>query len=125
MGDAEFKHITVTAADEDDFVIRAGVEAAPAPAGGDTSEEARASAPTPEPESEPTPVPAPEPGHAPVGARTSAPEPKPASKKADDYHETTLEDLNSEPMPMAQKIVIAAAIVCIIGAIVYYFVFMR
>ena len=50
---------------------------------------------------------------------------KPAAKKKDAYHETTLEDLNSTQMPLAQKIVIAAAIVCIIGAVIYYFAFLR
>ena len=54
-----------------------------------------------------------------------APARKPAAKKKDAYHETTLEDLNSTQMPLAQKIVIAAAIVCIIGAVIYYFAFLR
>ena len=45
--------------------------------------------------------------------------------RADDYHETTLEDLESGGMPFAQRVVIVAAVVCIIGALVYYFVAMR
>ena len=42
-----------------------------------------------------------------------------------DYQETTLEDLEPTSMPLAQRIVIVAAVVCIIGALVYYFVAMR
>ena len=45
--------------------------------------------------------------------------------RADEYRETTLEDLESQNMPLAQKIVIIAAVVCIIGALVYYFAVMR
>ena len=45
--------------------------------------------------------------------------------RADEYRETTLEDLDSTPMPLVQRIVIVAAVVCIIGALVYYFVVMR
>lgn len=45
--------------------------------------------------------------------------------KPDEYHETTLEDLQSTSMPLAQKIVIIAAVICIIGALVYYFLLMR
>ena len=48
-----------------------------------------------------------------------------APKRADPYRETTLEDLQSQPMPLAQRVVIIAALICIIGAIVYYFVAMR
>ena len=99
----EYKHITVTAADED-VVIHAGV--------------ARA-------EPEPAPAPAPEP------VAASEPEPVPSTQpsgraeKDDAYRETTIEDLETEPMPAAQRIVIIAAVLCIIGALVYYFVFMR
>ena len=42
-----------------------------------------------------------------------------------EYRETTLEDLDSSDMPLTQRVVIIAAIVCIIGALVYYFVVMR
>ena len=99
-----FKHITVTAAEEDDEVIVAGAVEAP-----DVE---------PEPEPEPAPV--------------AKPDSKPASKTIpkeapgdDGYHETTLEDLEGAKMPLAQRIVIIAAIICIIGALVYYFVAMR
>ena len=91
-----FKHITVTAADDDDVVIVAGAVEAPAQNAGD---------------------------------EPAAEEPKPSgskkdSSKKDSYHEATLEDLKQEPMP-AQRVVIIAAIVCIIGALIYYFAFMR
>ena len=119
MAETGFKHIAVTAAEEDDFVIRAGVSEQPGTES--ESEELEEVEPVdssevevdekPEPEVEPEPKPAP--------AR------KPAAKKKDTYHETTLEDLNSTQMPLAQKIVIAAAIVCIIGAVIYYFAFLR
>ena len=46
-------------------------------------------------------------------------------REKSDYQETTLEDLESTSMPLAQRIVIIAAVVCIIGALVYYFVAMR
>ena len=46
-------------------------------------------------------------------------------QKDDGYHETTLEDLKGEKMSLTQRVVIIAAIICIIGAIVYYFAFMR
>ena len=80
----EYKHITVTAAEEDDEVVVAGAQAV-----------------------------------APVEQR------KPSKPREDPYRETTLEDLKGSPAPLAQKIVIIAAIICIIGALVYYFVAMR
>ena len=77
----------------------------------------------PEPESlaEPEPKPEPEPEPEPKQASGSASKPK----KAAAYSETTLEDLSSTKMPLAQRIVIVAAIVCIIGAVIYYFAFLR
>ena len=121
MAETGFKHIAVTAAEEDDFVIRAGVsdqhEPEPEPELEEQEEVESADSAEmvvdekTEPEVEPKPKPTP--------AR------KPAVKKKDTYHETTLEDLNSTQMPLAQKIVIAAAIVCIIGAVIYYFAFLR
>lgn len=55
------------------------------------------------------------------GATAASPEPSPAAA----FRETTLDDLESSPMPFAQRVVIVAAVVCIIGALVYYFVAMR
>lgn len=64
-----------------------------------------------------------------VGSSAAATMPRSASadkrKAKDDYHETTLEDLEPTKMPFAQRVVIVAAVLCIIGALVYYFVAMR
>ena len=106
-----FKHISVTAAEEDDVVIVAGLK--------DRDDEGRetpapADEPEPEPESELEPDPVP------------ASRPKPASRpsKEDAYREATLADLERTPMPFAQRVVIVAAIICIIGAVIYCFAFM-
>ena len=102
-----FKHITVTAADDDDVVIVAGAVEAPAQNAGDAP-----AAEEPEPS----------------GSKKDSfkkDSSKKDSPKKDAYRETTLEDLKQEPMPFAQRVVIIAAIVCIIGALIYYFAFMR
>ena len=128
MADSEFKHIAVTAAEEDDFVIRAGVvdrtdDALPAEP--DAALEPQTEpASSPESVSEPELTPEPQPEPARKAAQTS-PARKPSAKKDDGYRETTLEDLESTKMPLAQKVVIAAAIVCIIGAVIYYLAFLR
>lgn len=44
--------------------------------------------------------------------------------KDDGYRETTLEDLDVGPMSLTQKVVIAAVVVCLIGAVAYYMLFM-
>ena len=103
-----FKHITVTVAEEEDVVIHAGLGEAPVPE---------------EPEPAPEPVSAPEPAL--VSAPEVAAKPKPKPVPEDGYHETTLEDLQDRSMPLAQRIVIIAAIICIIGAVIYCFAFMR
>lgn len=41
-------------------------------------------------------------------------------EKREEYRETTLEDLEKHPMPRAQKVVIAAAVVILVGFILYY-----
>ena len=123
MAETGFKHIAVTAAEEDDFVIRAGVPEQPATVPEPEPEDLEKLEPVDpsevevdeEPESKPEVEPEP----------TPAPARKPSAKREDTYHETTLEDLNSTQMPLAQKIVIVAAIVCIIGAVIYYFAFLR
>lgn len=121
MAETGFKHIAVTAAEEDDFVIRAGVSEQP--------EAALESEPEEQEEVEPVVSSEVEVDEKPESKVELEPEPapvrKPIEKKKDAYHETTLEDLNSTQMPLAQKIVIAAAIVCIIGAVIYYFAFLR
>lgn len=115
MGETGFKHIAVTAAEEDDFVIKAGiVEDGPAePATSASTEPAPAEPASVDPEinSEKREV-------KPAATR------KPAPKKADGYRETTLEDLEAKPMPLTQKVVIVAAILCIIGAVIYCVAFM-
>ena len=119
-----FKHITVTAADDDDVVIRVGAaskeESVPAAVDDHAAEAAPADAGDRAA------------GTAPVGARSARPSAEaanrprkaPAKKKRDDYRESTLEDLQSQPMPLAQKVTIIAAVVCIIGAIVYCIAFL-
>lgn len=129
MGDGTFKHITVTAAEEDDVVIHAGLvpsdDARPEDSvlGELAGEELAAESSMPEePTLEGPAVEAPSanstpPAQVPSGAR--------ARKTRDDgYRPTTLEDLQGKPMPTIQKAVIIAAIICIIGAIVYYIAFM-
>ena len=91
----EFKHIKVTAAEEDDEVVVAGVQP-------EVPQTVASAAPTKPREQR-----------------------EPRQPHGDSYHETTLEDLEGTPMPLAQKIVIIAAVICIIGALVYYFVAMR
>lgn len=120
-----FKHITVTAAEEEDVVIMAGLQDAAVPEGGEI-------APEPAPEAVPEPVAAPEVAPEPAVVPDPAPEPdpvrqpqrKPAAGKGE-YHETTLADLQGQSMPLTQRIVIIAAIICIIGAVIYCVAFMR
>ena len=162
-----FKHITVTAAEDEDVVIFAG-----AVTEGDSEmlEPTEAGADVPQAVEEPGPrTEGPDPRTEEPGPRTEGPDPRPegsdprpegsdprpegsgprtegpdpchpegearriSAKRAaserpepkDDYHETTLEDLQGTPMPLTQIIVIVAAIVCIIGAVIYYLAFMR
>ena len=119
MGD--FKHITVTPAADEDVVIMAGIgsdesagEALPNPSAADEQGNVSAT-------------------HVPDSPSTNENDAKNEPQKRssahrpakDEYREQTLEDLDSAPMPTAQKIVIIAAIVCIIGALVYCIAFMR
>ncbi len=121
MAETGFKHIAVTAAEEDDFVIRAGVSNQHEPEPEPEPEEQEETGLVDSPEMVVDEIAEPD-----VESKSEpAPARKPAAKKKDTYHETTLEDLNSTQMPLAQKIVIAAAIVCIIGAVIYYFAFLR
>lgn len=125
-----FKHITVTAPDDDDVVIRVGAVPKEEPAPSATDD--RADAATPAGAAAPAQGHAPAEGDTPVGARsarpstaaTNRPRKAPAKKKRDDYRESTLEDLQSQPMPLAQRVTIIAAVVCIIGAIIYCIAFL-
>lgn len=95
--ETKFSHITVTSDDEDDVVIHAGLRSTtpPAPA-----------VATPEPEAAPVLEPAPEP-------------PAPEARRKDDYRETTAEDLESEPMSLMQKALIAIAVVLVVAVAAY------
>ena len=141
MGDTGFKHIAVTAADEDDEVITAGVKPSAQEAAesgvrdelagdvqvagdeGDNGDGDEAGAVAGAVASAETPV-----------ERAAAAGPQKLAKGASDarsarkqgeYRESALSDLEPEPMSMTQKVVIIAAVVCIIGALIYYFAFMR
>lgn len=115
-GDTKFSHITVNADDDDDFVIQAGVRPSV-----HASESVQAYGATPS-----------EPSFA-VGLSTEDEREAPAtddvrSSSADSkkgYRETTAEDLEVEPMPAMQKIIIAVALLAIVGFIAYYVLFMR
>lgn len=98
-----FKSVTLKVA-SDDEVIQAGIK----------PEEPKASATfqTQAPPTEKTPKPK-------VSASPNPKEPKPSDSL------TTLDDLDGAPRPLAQKVVIGAAIVLIVVALVYYFVAMR
>ena len=139
-----FKHISVSADSDDDVVIWAGAgtegASAEAPdraqfikqasaeacdsarvfnaadAGAErTSAEVRDNARNNEAPDSAKPAPAP----TPVKRTTQS------GVKDQDYRETTLDDLKSEPMSKTQKIIIACAIAAVAAAVVYYFVFMR
>lgn len=127
MAQGEFKHITVTPADDDDIVINAGVVRSPetVSSGSDedldsTEAESNTSEKPEIPSSESQEKPA-ETDGASAAARKARGK---GAKKKDDYHEATLEDLQGEPMSTTQRIVIIAAVVCIIGALAYYFLFL-
>ena len=131
-----FSHIKVggDSFDDDDEVIVAGIpsnaatepatEPEPAPATGPAP--APATEPEPEPATESTPEPEPEPAITATTEPEPEPEPAPATESAtakkakkDDYHETTLEDLESTKMGGMQIVLIIAAIVLVIIAGVY------
>ena len=101
MAQTGFKHITVSAPDDDDdMVVWAGQKDAECPEEGGREHQVSESAA----QSDTAPI------------RSTG---RTTSDKRDDYRPTTIEDLEHEPMPKIQRIVIIAAVVCIIGAIVY------
>ncbi len=130
--DKAFSHITVSADDEDDFVIHAGVRpgakaaqqqetlaspvvesSKPAPAQDPSLEEALRS----EPAAEASVSVEPSSTEAAQGDARSA---RRKSSEGEAYRETQLEDLKGAPMPTAQKVVIIVAALAVIGFIVYY-----
>ena len=128
MAQGEFKHITVTPADDDDIVINAGVVRPSEPVShgfGEDLDSGKAESNTPEKLDAPTSESREKPVEADAASAAVSKTRGESAKKKDDYHEVTLEDLQGEPMPLTQRIVIIAAVVCIIGALAYYFLFLR
>lgn len=128
MTDDTRRHITVTPDDEEDFVIRAGVSSIPT----EPSAEAGVRAvnrsgiqPTPPEDS----LPASQETTDPSVLRNASPSSDPASEQAfgrDGYKETTLEDIESAGgMSKMQGVIIALAVLAVLGFILYYNVAMR
>lgn len=110
-----FSHITVTADDDDDVVVQAGaVEVG-------TPDEAEV------PDADPLPaVPAAEPtSESPLESDLKPepdpkPEPEVRTASGDDYHETTLEDLQGAKMSTTQKAVIVVALLGVVAFAIWY-----
>lgn len=102
----QFRHITVNAAD-DDVVMYAGAHTSDQGARG-TEEDTSASVIC----VESVPV-----ENMSDMRRNLQPE------KADDYHETTLADIQASKMPAMQKVIIAIAVVAVAAFIVWYVFF--
>lgn len=127
--DEGFKHITVSPEPEEDVVIHAGLGAQRFSEGAD---EAQAEKPDEVkvpvesmPASEPTAA-AKAASAEPPASASRAPKSAPSAKaESSDDDRLTREDLDAGPMPLAQRIVIAAVVVCLIGAIACYLLFMR
>lgn len=116
LDETKFSRIAVTNDDEDDVVIHAGARPEPAqqPAssGGSPQDDALSDGLDAQRPDEPEAAPA---SAAPAGGR----------KPDKGYRETTAEDLEPLPMSLTQKVVVALAALLIVGAVAYYFVFMR
>lgn len=116
LDETKFSRIAVTNDDEDDVVIHAGVRPEPVPqpasSGGSPHDDALSgTSDSPRPD---------EPEAAPASAAPAG------GKKPDKgYRETIAEDLEPVPMSLTQKVVLAVAALLIVGAVAYYFVFMR
>lgn len=138
--EAKFTHISVSADDDDDFVIQAGASPSAAREGGkapkpvwtDVAPEAAKSVEAACAASASEPALAADADAAAAGESAMPPESvpsasaaKPASaKKAKaGYQATTLEDLEGQKMSAMQKGVIAAAVVAIIAFVVWYVAF--
>lgn len=126
-----FSHITVHT-DDDEVVIQAGIR--PAEQEGCEADKGSAEEAVATPAAAGTPIRTPEPAETaagPAAAPASDPQPrtdrsahsaqKATSKpKKKAYRETTAEDLDVGPMPVAQKVVIVVAVLLIVGFLVYY-----
>ena len=100
----EFSHITVTADDDDDVVIQAGVVEEPA------AEEPVEEAPLEEPVDEP----------AAEEADDAVAEAVGETADAASYHETTLDDLEATKMSTTQKVIIVVAVLGIVAFAAWY-----
>ena len=106
----EFSHITVTADDDDDVVIQAGVVEEPA------AEEPVEEAPLEEPAAEEADDAVAE------AVEEAAVEKEGAGETADaaSYHETTLDDLEATKMSTTQKVIIVVAVLGIVAFAAWY-----
>lgn len=101
----QFRHITVNAAD-DDVVIYAGAHASAQTAAEAAVDPAEA-----------------EDGAEPIRDMSEA-RADLQPEKADDYHETTLADIQASKMPTMQKVILAIAVVAIAAFAVWYMFFL-
>lgn len=121
-----FSHITVHSDDDDEVVIQAGARPnarhdEQSPAQSENSQPVAAPEPL-EPQEQTHPVKSQEQSRPadpqPAPKVAGAPVKKPAKKGS--YQQTTAEDLETGPMPTAQKVVIVMAVLFIVGFLVYY-----
>jgi len=137
MAQEGFKHISVTPPDDDDFVINAGiVKDSSFDSRVDEADAAPSESTVVEPPDTPKDPDGREGGALDDGGRVDGSAAGSAERKkaeqvakhrgtdGEEFQETTLQDLRGEPMPFTQKVVIIAAVVCIIGALAYYFICM-
>lgn len=126
----KFSHITLTSDDDDDIVIEAGLRSEPevgeyeeAASGNDAFLEALPEEVAEESEgfTENNDILEEEPEVFQEAEQTE----HSVKQKSGGYSETTLEDLKGASMPFVQKVVIACALVFLIVAVLYYFLFMR
>lgn len=116
LDETKFSRIAVTNDDEDDVVIHAGARPEPA-------QQPASSGGSPQDGALPDEPDAQRPDESEAASISAAPA---GGKKPDKgYRETTAEDLEPVPMSLTQKVVIVLAALLIVGAVAYYFVFMR
>ena len=110
-----FSHITVSADDEDDFVIQTGARAEqPQPQSRSCSTDSTAEKSHCEQE------PAREKSVLDAATDGSSAAKKPLRTDESTYEETTLEDLKGSSMPAAQKAVLVAALLLVVAFVAYY-----